>query len=100
MYTVSTASLAGDSRILPRGATTMTVLVRFHRRQCFVAFYCLALVAVACSSSVAADDNGTPPEGLRVFYTGHSFHMFVPPRVEQMVAAAGIRGHKLVGSQS
>jgi hypothetical protein len=34
-----------------------------------------------------------------VFYTGHSFHMFVPPRVEQLVKSAGIEGHKLVGSQ-
>jgi enterochelin esterase-like enzyme len=40
-----------------------------------------------------------PPAGLRVFYTGHSFHMFVPPLVEQLVQSAGIQGHKLVGTQ-
>ena len=39
------------------------------------------------------------PDGLRVFYTGHSFHMFVPPRVEQLVKLAGIQGHKLIGQQ-
>jgi len=56
----------------------------------------MALAAVA----LAADDGAKrPPAGLRVFYTGHSFHMFVPPRVEQLVKSAGIEGHKLVGVQ-
>jgi hypothetical protein len=31
--------------------------------------------------------------------TGHCFHMFVPRRVEQLVKAVGIDGHKLVGTQ-
>jgi len=77
----------------------MPVLLHAHRRQCFAAVCGGALVALACTSSVAADDARTPPDGLRVFYTGHSFHMFVPPRVEQMVEASGIKGHKLVGTQ-
>jgi hypothetical protein len=46
-----------------------------------------------------AEDAKSPPAGLRVFYTGHSFHMFVPPRVEQLVKSAKIEGHKLVGTQ-
>jgi hypothetical protein len=46
-----------------------------------------------------AEDAEPPRPGLRVFYTGHSFHMFVPPRVEQLVKSAGIEGHKLVGTQ-
>ncbi len=70
-----------------------------HRRQFFAAVFCWALIALVGATCVAADDARTPPEGLRVFYTGHSFHMFVPPRVEQMVEAAGIKGHKLVGTQ-
>jgi hypothetical protein len=37
--------------------------------------------------------------GLRVFYTGHSFHMFVPARIERLVPKAGIQGHELVGTQ-
>lgn len=40
-----------------------------------------------------------PPAGQRVFYTGHSFHMFVPPLIERMVPLAQISGHKLVGTQ-
>lgn len=50
-------------------------------------------------STAAAEEAKGPPAGVRVFYTGHSFHMFVPPRVEQLVKAAGIQGHKLVGTQ-
>jgi hypothetical protein len=46
-----------------------------------------------------ADDAKTSPAGLRVFYTGHSFHMFVPPEVEQLVKSANIQGHKLSGTQ-
>jgi len=38
-------------------------------------------------------------KGLRVFYTGHSFHMFVPQQIEQIVKVAGIKDHKLVGTQ-
>ncbi|MCI0358659.1 MAG: hypothetical protein L0211_09255 [Planctomycetaceae bacterium] len=51
------------------------------------------------TSSAADQEPKSPPPGLRVFYTGHSFHMFVPPRVEQLVKSAGIEGHKLVGVQ-
>ncbi len=40
-----------------------------------------------------------PLAGQRVFYTGHSFHMFVPPAVEQLVKSANIQGHKLAGTQ-
>lgn len=40
-----------------------------------------------------------PPIGQRVFYTGHSFHMFVPPLIERMVPLEQISGHKLVGTQ-
>lgn len=77
----------------------MSVHSHLHRRQFLTVAYCISLLAVACSSSVAADVTQEIPEGVRVFYTGHSFHMFVPPRVEQLVEAAGIKGHQLVGSQ-
>jgi hypothetical protein len=55
------------------------------------------LVAAVLGAARAQD--AQKPAGLRVFYTGHSFHMFVPPRIETLVKAAGIEGHKLVGSQ-
>jgi hypothetical protein len=59
-----------------------------------------AAMAVSAFILVAsADDAKSPPAGQRVFYTGHSFHMFVPPRVEQLVKSAGIEGHKLAGMQ-
>lgn len=51
------------------------------------------------TTCVATAEDAKAPAGLRVFYTGHSFHMFVPPQIEQMVKAAGIQGHRLVGTQ-
>ncbi|MCA9141841.1 MAG: hypothetical protein KDB05_03605 [Planctomycetales bacterium] len=68
------------------------------RRRVLLAIFVLALI-LPCSMAVAADDAKTTPDGLRIFYTGHSFHMFVPSRVEQLVEAAGIKNHKLVGAQ-
>jgi len=58
-----------------------------------------AAMAAIGTPSTLADDAKSPPKGLRVFYTGHSFHMFVPRQVEQLVQAAGIKGHKLAGRQ-
>src|SRR5262245_30158683 len=37
---------------------------------------------------------------LRVFYTGHSFHMFVTPRMAQLAKAAGVKEYQLAGAQS
>ena len=54
-----------------------------------------ALAQLLVSSATAAE----LPAGLRVFYTGHSFHMFVPPQIDVMVKAAGIQGHRQVGVQ-
>lgn len=36
---------------------------------------------------------------LRVFYTGHSFHMFVPGRIALMVKTADIKEYQSVGAQ-
>ncbi len=58
-----------------------------------------AILLLVCLHPLCAEDVKAPPAGLRVFYTGHSFHMFVPPRVEQLVKSAGIEGHTLVGTQ-
>ncbi len=48
---------------------------------------------------IATAEDAKAPAGQRVFYTGHSFHMFVPLQVEQLVKAANIQGHKLAGAQ-
>jgi hypothetical protein len=60
---------------------------------------CLVLLPLLLLASIAPAEDAQKPAGLRVFYTGHSFHMFVPQRIEQLVKAAGIEGHKLVGTQ-
>jgi len=57
------------------------------------------LFALAACSAVVAQDAKQPPAGVRIFYTGHSFHMFVPQHVDVLVKAAGIEGHLTVGRQ-
>ncbi|MEI8383239.1 MAG: hypothetical protein WCJ09_24185 [Planctomycetota bacterium] len=53
------------------------------------AFFLLATCATAAEL----------PAGLRIFYTGHSFHMFVPTQIDVIAKAAGIQGHRQVGTQ-
>ena len=59
----------------------------------------LVTVCLIAAAAPALADDAKTPAGLRVFYTGHSFHMFIAPRIEQLVKLAGIQGHKLVGTQ-
>ena len=68
---------------------------RLSRRRLILALPWLVALA-ALGLSARADD---VPAGQRVFYTGHSFHMFVPQRVDQLAASAGIQGHRTVGRQ-
>lgn len=72
-------------------------------RRCWIAITlcCCFLAGLAfCDQRAFAEDKPAPPKGLRVFYTGHSFHMFVRPLIEDMVKAARIENHHLVGAQS
>src|SRR5262245_41201388 len=57
---------------------------------------CLALLAL---TTAAGAQDVARPTGLRIFYTGHSFHMFVPPQVDLLAKAAGIEGHVTAGRQ-
>lgn len=54
------------------------------------------LWTLPCASRGRADE---PAPRLRVFYTGHSFHMFVPGRIAQMTKAAGVKEYQLAGTQ-
>jgi hypothetical protein len=53
----------------------------------------LVVFFFALPGAVRADD-------LRVFYTGHSFHMFVPKYVAKMVKEAGITEYQFAGQSS
>lgn len=76
----------------------MPFITKFDVRRRAVIVRGLALLAFVWCGAVSAED-AKQLTGQRVFYTGHSFHMFVPPQVEQMVKVADIQGHKLVGRQ-
>lgn len=69
---------------------------RFGRGARLSGFLALCVAWLSTAAAVRGDD---APKGLRVFYTGHSFHMFVPPRVEQLARSAGIREHRTAGVQ-
>jgi hypothetical protein len=58
---------------------------------------CIGALVVA--GGLLAQEAKHPPTGLRIFYTGHSFHMFVPPYVQLLAKAAGTEGHVEVGRQ-
>lgn len=68
-------------------------------RRSIAATICGCALFVAAWLNMASAEDASAPAGMRVFYTGHSFHMFVPRLVEQLVEAAGIEGHKLAGTQ-
>jgi hypothetical protein len=71
--------------------------VRFSllSRRRFLASLLIALPAVA----LRAEAPKTAVAGQRIFYTGHSFHMFVPAMIDQIVKTTDIKGHKVAGTQ-
>jgi len=83
------------------GFRNMRCLNQFQipRRDFAILSLCTLAALAIFSGQVAEAQEAQTPKGVRIFYTGHSFHMFVPPRIEQLVKSAGIEGHKLVGQQ-
>ncbi len=69
------------------------------KRRPALAFACSVLAVWLVSANTAAGQSSPPPAGVRVFTTGHSFHAFVPPLLEQLARKAGITGHQQVGVQ-
>ncbi|MDB6006232.1 MAG: hypothetical protein JWR15_3219 [Prosthecobacter sp.] len=66
--------------------------MQLHRHLCIPTFLAVCVLAAFSCAPAAVP-------GQRVFYTGHSFHMFVPAMIEEMVKTTDIQGHKLVGKQ-
>ena len=62
-------------------------------------FLVLSLCLLGSFATAQEAAKQAPPKGQRIFYTGHSFHMFVPAMIERMVPLAKIEGHKQVGQQ-
>jgi len=52
------------------------------------------------SNMLAADlPAAAPPAGLRIATAGHSFHLFMPGILKELVKSAGIEGHEQVTAQ-
>lgn len=65
----------------------------------FLILTTLLLVPLAAFSTVKPRTAALLVPGQRVLVTGHSFHVPVVPLIEQVVNAAQITGHQLVGKQ-
>src|SRR4051794_21917161 len=66
------------------------------------ATFLLALTAyLTLVSAPRADQALAPPivKGQRVFSAGHSFHMFMPPILQEIAQSAGIKDHVQLGKQ-
>lgn len=70
-------------------------------RRLFIGSLLIALPAMAlrADETKTASTNATAVAGQRIFYTGHSFHMFVPAMIDQIVKTTDIQGHKVAGTQ-
>lgn len=75
----------------------------FHARRPLLAAL-LALIAIGAAPLLGAapskDSAAAPPKGQRMFSSGHSFHMFMPPILAEIAKSAGINDHVLVGVSS
>lgn len=67
-----------------------------HNSTLFRAALFFAVCTFFISFSVPAEDT---PAGQRIFYSAHSFHIFIVERMEQLAKSAGISGHQTVGKQ-
>lgn len=59
----------------------------------------LAVLLLAAPASLAQGPAAEQPKGQRVFYASHSLMWYVPEPLGELAAAAGIKGHELVGLQ-
>lgn len=56
------------------------------------------VTALAASAAMIRRSSARDASGLRVFFTGNSFHMRMVPLLAEVVAAAGIRGYAVAGT--
>jgi len=83
----------------------MTTTFALRRSLLFTMASLSAIALLACASlglaqapATAAQD-AVPLQGQKIFITGHSFHMFVPPLLTENAKLAGIEGQEIVGTQ-
>src|SRR5579862_3209782 len=65
------------------------------------------VLAIAVPTLAIGQDKGTAPKqdrdsapkGLRVFVCGHSLHWYIPTPLTELAMSAGIKDHKIVGTQ-
>lgn len=60
----------------------------------------LLMASVSAIAETKVGGAGPIAQGQRIFYTGHSFIMFIPPFMDEFAAAAGISGQVKLGGSS
>lgn len=70
-----------------------------HRSPTCRRLFLASLLVVLPVVVLRADAPKVAAFGQRVFYTGHSFHMFVPPMIDEIVKTTEIKGHETAGRQ-
>ena len=61
---------------------------------------CGAVEPTTGPAAAQTKDDGPITAGQRIFYTGHSFHVFIPPIMQNIAETAGITGQKNLGLSS
>ena len=61
---------------------------------------CSAAAPTTAGTANEVKDGGPITVGQRIFYTGHSFHVFIPPILDSIAESAGISGQKNLGLSS
>ena len=60
----------------------------------------ILLLSLNLNAVETGDKGDLGMKGQRIFYTGHSFHVFIPPIMDEIAASAGIKGQKGLGLSS
>ena len=74
--------------------------IRMNSRQSllFLSYCCFYMFSLPVISAQATTPEAAPiTQGQRIFYTGHSFHEFIPPILQNMAEDAGIVGQENLG---
>lgn len=87
------SALAADAQVVGFNRHLVEIGMRLSYRVMAATF------TVLLPSMIVSLSAQVKPDGVRVFTTGHSFHVFVAPLLAELAAAAGITGHDQVGVQ-
>src|SRR5947209_415974 len=69
-------------------------MIRVHPRRTALAISAVGLLFLTASSALPAEGE---TKGQRVYYSGHSFHYFMPPILADIAKKAGVKDRTMLG---